>query len=60
MISGYGVPLPLKNPVLPLIKEVRDETNPIFVSELLTSYNWIVIALERKDDGWRYILGRVN
>ncbi len=49
------------NPVLPMVKEIRETTDIKVVAALLASGNWVAIAATiGKDDVCLFALGRVN
>lgn len=49
------------NPVLPLVKEIRETTDLKEVAALLTSKSWVAIAAAPNGDGtYLFCMGRVN
>ena len=49
------------NPVLPMVKEVRETTDLKEVAALLTSGDWVAIAAAPNGDGsYLFVMGRVN
>lgn len=60
MITGYGVQVPIKNPVIPLVKEIRGVDDPLVVENLLNIQDWVVLHMAHDADGKiSYLLGRV-
>ncbi len=58
-VSGMGIKP--QNPVLPMVKEVRQTTEVKEVAAMLSSGDWVAIAATMGGDGkCLFALGRVN
>ena len=58
-VSGMGIRP--QNPVLPMVKEVRQTTDVAEVAAIMSNMDWVVIAATMGGDGkCLFTLGRVN
>ena len=49
-----------KNPALPLVKAVKETSDMETVAQMLNSGDWIAINATKSENGYLFVLGKVN